>query len=289
MSRLYEALRLRTREHGIAPDRDYEIPSLEPECVPDSGGWGTLHWAELPEFVPVASPEEHLLALSDGRELGTEKFRILQARLRRASLTRKVQRVLVTSAVPEDGKSLVATNLAISLARHAAERVLLLEGDLHKPTLARKLGLPVDSGLAECLSDRGRLEEHCYHVKETSLWVLPAGHARCHPLGLLQSKAFQRLLAVITSSFEWILIDSPPLSPLADAAFWAEQADGVLLVVRAAHTPLELLESSIEDIDPAKLLGLVLNDWRPKEHTYYKDYYRSHSSSFGAVESGNKK
>lgn len=276
MSRVYDALRQWNRERGLSAGIfNYEGAPQEPEQLTETEKQESLRWEDIADFIPMCRPEDHLITLDNGTELGTEKFRLLQSRLRQMSLLRKINTVLITSAVPEDGKSLVAANLAISLATHTNLKVLLLEGDLHKPTLAKKLGLAGRPGLSECLSNAGTLEKSCYHLGNNDLWVLPSGRPQEHPLSLLQSAIFQRIFAVLSSAFDWILIDSPPLLPLADAGFWAQQSDGILLIVRNAHTPRELLKRSLEMIDRSKLIGVVFNDSQPTEHDYYKRYYRS--------------
>jgi capsular exopolysaccharide synthesis family protein len=276
MSRVYDALRQWNRERGLSADIfKYEGAAQEPTKPEESETQELLRWDSIAEFVAACRPEDHLIALNNGKELGNEKFRLLQSRLRQMSLLRKINTVLITSAVPEDGKSLVAANLAISLATHTNLKVLLLEGDLHKPTLAKKVGLTGRPGLSECLSNGGTVEKSCYRLRNNHLWVLPAGRSQEHPLSLLQSAIFQRIFAILSSAFDWILIDSPPLLPLADAGFWAQQSDGILLVVRNAHTPRELLKRSLEVIDTSKLIGVVFNDSQPTEHDYYKRYYRS--------------
>lgn len=280
MSRVYDALRQWSREHGVSSDMlSFEVSPPESNSPEQVDKAESLRWADIAEFVPAPRSEDHLIALNDGTELGTDKFRLLQSRLRQVSLLRKIRLVLITSAVPEDGKSLVAANLAISLAMHTNLKVLLLEGDLHRPTVATRLGMTGRSGLADCLRSGGRLEEHCYHMRNSNLWVFPAGRPQEHSLGLLQSPNFQRVLTSLSSAFDWILVDSPPLLPLADAGFWAQLSDAILFVVRDAHTHRGLLQRGLEVIDTTKVLGIVFNDCEPTEHNYYNRYYRSYHAA----------
>jgi Mrp family chromosome partitioning ATPase len=110
------------------------------------------------------------------------------------------------------------------------------------------------------------------------LWLLPAGKAVEQPLAMLHSREFQQLIHSASKRFDWIIIDSPPLAPLADAATWATIADCILLVARKAVTPKKLLEQSLTLLDRSKVLGIVLNDAAAEEQRYYAKYY-DHSGS----------
>lgn len=276
MSRVFDALRQWDKQSG-APLRT-EPQEDPPEIVEltDAIKEPALSWDQIAEFTPSPRAEDLLVSLKDNSGLAGEKFRLLQSRLRQLCSGQNIKMVLVTSAVPEDGKSMVAANLAISLARHSKFRTLLFEGDVHKPTLANRLGLAKRSGLVDWMSQGGTIEAYLQRMKGANLWVLPAGHPDTHHQGVLQSPELQELLTRMRLCFDWIIVDSPPLLPLADTGFWAQQSDGMLLVVRRAHTPRLLLQRGLEIIDSSKVLGVVLNDTQPSERSYYNKYYRSY-------------
>ena len=272
MSRVFDALCRSQAELGL-PNALLDPDALGPETV--AAPSAKLEWGEIPTF--HASPQRDRLVALEGRGgLGADKFRLLRARLRNLQERMRIKRVVVTSAVPEEGKTLVATNLAISLARNSAQRILLLDGDLHKPAVAERLGLDGARGISEWWSADQPIHRFLYRLQDSELWVLPAGIAHEHPLTILQSGRFLDLFRRLSELFDWVLIDVPPLSPLADANFWARQADGLLLVVRNGRAPRNLLQKGLQTIDNPRVLGVVFNDTQVIESTYYNHYY-SHS------------
>jgi capsular exopolysaccharide synthesis family protein len=226
-------------------------------------------------FNPVTSPESRLVALGDKGELGAEKFRLLRARLQHLKAQKNVKSVLITSALPEDGKSLVALNLAISLAKHTQEKVLIIEGDLHRPVFAGRTGLEGFRGLSEWLTSDRPIEKHMYRMRDYMLWILPAGAPRHDSLGMLQSTKLVELMESFTKTFDWVLIDAPPLLPLADVNFWSQRSDGILLVVREGKTTAKLLKKGLETLDSANVLGVVFNHTNSEDLRYYDRYYRA--------------
>jgi capsular exopolysaccharide synthesis family protein len=271
MSRVYEALCVSQRERGLAAGL-FTPDTFAPELAP-AEPTVSLSWEEIPSFSPLACPESRLVALTGGSNLGAEKFRLLRARLRHLQDQQHVHRLVVTSAVPEEGKTLTAMNLAISLAKHTSQKILLLEGDLHKPALARQMGLERSRGLSEWFGATEPIHRFLYQVDDLQLWILPAGIPDGHPLAILQSAKFLELFQLLSNKFDWIVIDAPPLLPLADVNFWAKQTDGLLLVVRQGKAPRKLLKKGLETLDNARILGVVLNDIQATERNYYDRYY----------------
>ena len=170
---------------------------------------------------------------------------------------------------------MVSANLAVTLARRKSQRVLLLEGDLRRPVLARDFGLPNLAGLSECLQGEARLITNIYRLEGAGLWFLPAGAPPENPLELMQSGRLVELLDQLTAWFDWIIIDSPPILPLADTSVWARIADGILLVAREGTTQKRQLKRGLEALNQPKLLGVVLNGSTNADHSnYYQRYGR---------------
>jgi len=217
------------------------------------------------------APESHSVFFTQPESLAAEKFRFLGVRLRQMRQSRPLKKVLVTSAIPEEGKSLVAVNLAGVLARRK-EKVLLVEGDLRRPVLARELGLGTLAGLAEWLQSENQTPSNIYHLGGPQFWIMPAGHPPANPLELMQSGRLSGLIRQITDSFDWIIVDSPPLLPLADTTVWTRLTDGTLLVTREGTTQKGPLQRGLEIIKKSDLLGVVLNGSTEMDHKNY--YYR---------------
>jgi capsular exopolysaccharide synthesis family protein len=168
---------------------------------------------------------------------------------------------------------MVSANLAISLAQRRPQKVLLLEGDLRRPSLSARFGLPVLPGLSESLQNGADPVPSVYHLEKAGFWFVPAGHPPEHPLELLQSERLAELMDQLTEWFDWILIDSPPVVPLADTSIWMRSADGFLMVVLEGKTQKRQLRRALQDSDQSKLLGLVLNGSNNADHkNYYQRY-----------------
>src|SRR6202050_767122 len=218
--------------------------------------------------------DTRLVVVGKEESLAAEKFRFLGVRLRQLRQTRPLKKILITSSIPQEGKSTVAANLACTLARRRQQKTLLLEGDLRRPTLAERFGLGRTPGLCEWLS--GQTEGiNLYRLESLGLWVLPAGAAPQNPLELMQSGKLAPLMSQLETWFDWIVIDSPPVLPLADASMWSRLADGILLVTRNGTTEKRQLQRGLETIEKSKLLGALVNSSTNAAHT---DYYQRYSS-----------
>lgn len=220
----------------------------------------------------AASPEHRLVVLDGQRSLGAEKLRILAARLRQLQDQRLIKKLLVTSTVKDEGKTVLSANVAISLAK-TRQRVLLIDGDCHQANSARLLSTNGSPGLTDWWRSEGSIQRYLMRVNGLQLWFLPAGSPVELPLEILQSGRLADQINKLGSSFDWVIIDSPPSAPLADAAVWSNMADGILLVTREGKTPKRLLRKVLESLDDKKLLGIVLNDCSDPDQHHYTHYY----------------
>lgn len=225
-------------------------------------GFGVLE-AEFPL-------ESRLVCLTDRDSAAAEAFRLLGVRLRDLRRNRPLQKLLITSTVPAEGKSTVAANLATTLALGTQQPVLLLEGDVRRPTLLNLFRLPESTGLCDWLHGDCKLKECIWRLKDSGIWILPAGSAPDDPLALMQSARLTELLEQLAGWFEWIVIDSPPVLPLADTSVWTRVADGILLVARRGITRRKQLQRGVEALDARKLIGAVMNS---ATGTSDRDYY----------------
>ena len=227
----------------------------------------------FPSIEVSVTPASRLVFFTQQESLAAEKFRFLGVRMRQLRQSRPLKKVLITSTIPEEGKSLVAVNLAGVLARRK-ERVLLIDGDLRRPTLAQHFGLGTLAGLAEWLQSGAQTPSNIYHLAGLGLWIMPAGDPPANPLELMHSGRLSALLQQIHDSFDWIIVDSPPLLPLADTTVWARLTDGTLLVTREGTTQKGALQRGLEVIKKSDLLGVVLNG---RSDTDHEDYYRRYA------------
>src|SRR3984957_18288777 len=244
----------------------------------------------LPQFpsLPASMPaNSRLVSVGQEESLGAEKFRFLAVRLRQLRQSRLLKKVLITSTIPQEGKSTVAANLACTLARRKQHKTLLLEGDLRRPTVSQKFGLGKVPGLSEWL--RGETEAmNIYRLEALGLWVMPAGSAPENPLELMQSGKLPSLMDQLAEWFDWIVIDSPPVLPLADTSIWARLADGILLVTRPGVTEKQQLQRGLASLEAKKLLGALVNGSTDVAHSDYYQRYAPPVSSSPALDGANK-
>lgn len=230
------------------------------------------------ERCPVLSvairEDSRLVSLGKEGSLGAEKFRFLAVRLRQLRQSRPLKKILITSSIPQEGKSTVASNLACTLARRKPQKILLLEGDLRRPNITARFGLGPLPGICEWLSGETPTI-NLYRLENLGFWLLPAGSAPQNPLELMQSGKLSPLMGQLESWFDWIVIDSPPVLPLADTSLWSRLADGILLVTRNGTTEKRELKRGLEALEKSKLLGALVNSSANAAHS---DYYQRYTS-----------
>jgi capsular exopolysaccharide synthesis family protein len=227
-------------------------------------------FSEFKSLQVSVGPQNRLLSLTDRGSPTAEAFRLLGVRLRHLRRQRTLKTMLITSTIPQEGKSLVAANLACTLALRAQERILLLEGDLRRPSLSQKFGLGRNPGLCECLQGERGLTASIYHLEGLNLWILPAGSTPSNAQELLQSGRLSALMDELAIWFDWIVIDSPPVLPLADTSVWMRLTDGILLITRQGTTEKRQLQRGLEALEHKKLVGALVNgSANAAESSYY--------------------
>jgi capsular exopolysaccharide synthesis family protein len=230
--------------------------------------------------------ENRIVGCRQNYQFGAEKFRFLRHRLTQLRQRRPVSKVLVTSSVPKEGKTFVAINLAVSLAS-SSRRVALFDADMRHPSAQNALGLPPMAGLAEFLEGKADIDSVMRRVDPLGFYYLPAGKASGNPFELLEGSRMSELVALATTAFEWVVIDSPPLIPFADAHHLAVLVDAVLLVARPRVTPRDTLRQVLSALDSAQVAGVVLNasDDRRQDDYYYHYYPRASIHGNGSARS----
>jgi capsular exopolysaccharide synthesis family protein len=234
-------------------------------------------WTQFRSLPVAPSANGRLVSLTEQPDATAEAFRLLGVRLRDLRQTRPLSKLLITSTVPQEGKSTVVANLACTLAHKSDEKILLLEGDIRRPSLSRIFQLGEISGICEWLRGERSLTECIYRLEGTGIWALAAGNAATASLELMQSSKLPALMDQLNSLFDWIIIDSPPILPLADTSIWTRIADGILLVTRQGTTEKKQLERGLRALDMSKMIGALLNCSRVSTYSNY--YYKSPAST----------
>jgi protein-tyrosine kinase len=218
------------------------------------------------------------LVVSDAAAAGLiEQYRRLAAVLHHAQTERGARSVMIASAVAREGKTLTATNLALTLSQSFDRRVLLIDADLRRPGLHDMFQLPNEQGLVDSLRrpDGGRLPARAV---ASNLWVLTAGRPTSDPMSGLVSDAMKQLLADAAEQFDWVIVDTPPVALMPDANLLAGMIDTALLVISANTTPYPLVQRAAAAIGMSRILGVVLNRASQaaleQEYGYYGYYDR---------------
>jgi len=222
-----------------------------------------LPWHILPRYSVFSGEHESFS--------GAERFRTLRSRLHQISAVQPVRRVLLTSSVPEEGKTFVASNLAQSMVRQADRKVMLIDADLRASRLHMTLGTENEPGLSEYLSGEKELTEIVQRSEADNFCFIPSGRYVSNPSELLHSDKMKHLLEKMSELFDWVILDSPPAIAVHDASILADMCDGVLFVVRAGATDYEMAQKAAAEFENKNLLGVVLN--RVDKAGAYGTYY----------------
>jgi protein-tyrosine kinase len=294
MSRIQEILSKAEREGAVRRRQVADAgPVPRPEATPPEPPRPTVsrrverhaprEAPPVPETLREVAPaafDPLLIAALAPHSLAAEQYRTLRTRLVTVEAGRPRRVLLVTSPAKGDGKSITASNLALTMAQEFSRKVVLVDADLRQPMVHALLGVPQEPGLVDVLGGRAALEDVLVQLPDVHLAVVPAGLPPEQPAELLGSAAMRRTLDALRSRFDRVLVDVPPVMPLADVGVLAPQCDGVLLVVRAGATPKPLIERALGTFDGERLLGVVLNESGGTEPDYGYSYeYGTRSSS----------
>ena len=224
----------------------------------------------------------HLPALQD-RGPAVEQFRSLRSRLFELRDIKPLKSVLVSSGLPQEGKSFISVNLAISLARHKNSKVLLIDGDMRRYSLHELLGCESQPGLADYLAGKARVDEILQQQAPPeknengraaflqNLTFVAGGNGGDKAADLSGNPRFGELIKLAAPHFDWIIVDSSPVLPVSDAVNLARSCDGVLLVARGGVTKYPVAQRATAELRASNLLGFVLNAVldQPQVGSYY--------------------
>jgi capsular exopolysaccharide synthesis family protein len=218
-----------------------------------------------------------------------EEYRKLAAALHHAQLAHGTKVIMVTSASPGEGKTLTATNLALTLSQSYQRHVLLIDADLRKPTVHSVFGVENAAGLIDALRQAPeKTDRHVPLVQvSTRLELLLSGGVTPDPISLLTSDTLRGLLKDAAQAFDWVILDTPPAAFLPDCNLMSSAVDAALIVVRAFVTPYPLVQRVVEAVGHDKVLGVVLNHAEQSPQSGYYGYGYGYSyGSYGYGYSG---
>jgi capsular exopolysaccharide synthesis family protein len=313
MSRIHDALKKAEQERSNVPSAATDVIQQEVLPVPDA--WPRVPEAEVAadSIIGAGRPAEYLrfddlkarcahptwhldpnvnVFFNPNLSVhGAEQFRTLRSRLYQLRGSQTLKVLLVTSAVPGEGKTFVTTNLAQSIVRQPDRRALIIDADLRCARLHLPLGAPTSPGLSDYL--RGEADEMAViqHGQDGNLCFIAGGNEVTDPSELLSNGRLKKLIDRLAPMFDWVILDSPPCVPVADASILANMCDGVLLVVRAGSTPSEVAERARQELQDKNVVGVVLNavdESSMHGSAYYQAYGYGYGESRGGQSSSEK-
>lgn len=242
-----------------APLVDAVVPDAAPAMPVPSAPISVSHAPRMLHTVQFSPSDRDKVVVGEKVDNAlAEQYRHLAAVLHHAQKASGVRTIMVTSAVPSEGKTLTATNLALTLAESYQRRVLLIDADLRRPRMQEMFGLPAGEGLIDALT-AVKSERLPVHQVTRNLWVLPSGRVMADPMSLLVSPAMRQLIDDARESFDFVIVDTPPVAILPDANVLAAMIDTTLLVVAAQSTPYPMVQRAADAVGPNRILGVVLN------------------------------
>ena len=204
--------------------------------------------------------DERLVIVTQPYSIAAEQYRVLSTRLSLLTRSKPSYVLVVTSAVKGEGKTFTTLNMAISMAQDFEEDILLIEGDLKHPDIHEYLKQNPGFGLVDVLEGKVEFDSATVDLFNGRLKILLAGTTAGNPLKLIASERMEELLAMARKQFKIILIDTPPVIPLADINLYSTFADGILVVIKAGKTPRSLVKKAVETLPGDKIVGMVLNE-----------------------------
>ena len=227
---------------------------------------------ETPRVTRLANAAEKLVITPATAPISIEQYRRVSAVLHLTQIENGTKIIMVASALPGEGKTLTATNLALTLSESYQRSVLLVDADLRRPTIHELFRLPNVTGLNDGLKSQEdrklAIVQHSQHLS-----ILTAGRPDPDPMSGLSSDRMRRVLAEASARFDWVVLDTPPIGLLPDAHLLSSMVDGIVLVVRAGHTPYAPVQRAVQALGRDRILGVVLNRVQETAREYGDEYY----------------
>jgi protein-tyrosine kinase len=224
-----------------------------------------------PSGISLDNIDPNLVSVVNPQSLETEIFKVLRGKILFPASGKPPRSIMVTSAVPGEGKSFVAANLAVNMARNIEDQVLLMDCDLRRPSMHRMFGLGRVKGLSEHLSNGNRIADLLIKTGIGKLSIFPSGTPPHNPSEVLSSAKMATLLNELKARYQdrYLIIESPPpmLAPETNAI--AKQVDGIIVVIKFGSTPIDAVEELIDNLGKEKIIGAVINRFDARTNRYY--------------------
>lgn len=219
--------------------------------------FGSTAIVEAETYEPAIAPK--VVTLSQPNHPAAEQYRVLRYRLECLAKA-GIKALAFTSAQSGEGKTTTAVNAALALGKGGRNRVVLVDADLRRPGVASMLGLRANKGLTDVVAGRASIDDCLWRFGADELYVLPAGTPPDDLSAVLYDPRMGEVMAALKQRFDFVVVDTPPVLPLADVPTLSRDLDGVVMVVRASHSPKELVNAAIDALYGVTVHGIVLND-----------------------------
>jgi capsular exopolysaccharide synthesis family protein len=253
------------------------LPENAPEPVPEKFTNVESEICPADQF-DLTGANKQIKHVLDPLTLVGEQFRLLRSRLGLMQKQQGIKTVLITSSVPDEGKTFMASGLAGVFAQEPGKRVLLIDADMRKPKSGAAFGVDGNArlGLSNVLRGELPFQKALLQATNPEFCLLPSGALPSNPSELLSSRQFEEMLRTAAENFDWVILDSPPVVSLSDTTLLAPLCDAIVLVVRANSTPSKLVLNAINRIGRDRICGVVVNRQKHVHHSrYYYQYYYS--------------
>ena len=232
--------------------------------------------------ISIDRVDPNLVSVVNPNSVETEIFKVLRAKILFPASGKPPRSIMVTSAVPGEGKSFVAANLAVNMAQNIDDHVLLMDCDLRRPTIHRLFGLGRVKGLSEHLANGNKLPELLIKTGLGKLSILPSGAPPHNPSEILSSAKMADLLDELKTRYQdrYLIIESPPPMLAPETSAIAKHVDAIIVVIKFGSTPMDEVEELIDNLGKEKIIGAVINRFDARTSRYYGyhkygKYYRS--------------
>lgn len=259
---------------AVAP----ELRSVPPPADAPAGRVRVRQAPSAPQGRAALDGGGKLVVDAEASPVSVEQYRRVAATLYQAQVEQGLKTIMVSSALPREGKTLTATNLALTLSESYGQRVVLVDADLRAPRIHDVFGVPNTPGLTDYLHSNG--DELPTTQISPTLSVITAGYLKGNPIAGLVSDRMGSLLKDAAARFDWVVVDTPPVGLLPDANLLARLTDAVVFVVAAGATPYAMVQRAVAAIGPERIMGVVLN--RAADSVMPHSTYYSHYSTQGA-------
>jgi tyrosine-protein kinase Etk/Wzc len=214
-----------------------------------------------------------VLKVGESDPIYSEQIKAMRAKVEYMLDMMKIRTIAVTSAISGEGKTTLCAKLGANLASAGRKQVLLVDTDLRKADLGRGLGIPHSPGLSEFILEAAPLDGVLHKSVAPGVDFIPSGTEVSSPGDLLSGTRFREFLADIRNRYDVVILDTPPVLPVADTLSLRDQVDGFVFVYRASFTPHDMFRQAVDEIGEKKVVGAVINGVDPERQRYYERYY----------------